>query len=340
MRTRNIIVMGASYGGLAAYTTLTQLLPADLPASLFLVQHMTPNHRSMLAELLSRSGPLPAVQPGDHDPYLEGHIYTAPSNRHLLVKNEHVRVVQGPRENGFRPSVDALFRSAAAAHTTRVVAVLLTGYRDDGVSGLDAVKRCGGTIIVQDPEEAEAPELPLNAVRQLPVDHILPLARIASKLTELVATEAPPSVAVPVDIQEGVKVSEHKVPNMDSLGKFADPTPFTCPDCGGVLWNIREETVPHMRCVTGHAYSYESLSAMQADTLENALWAAIRFMEERIKLLNVMAAEARRRNWVRSADQYEKTQGELNRSAAVLRDFIVGGGLRNGKIGEIESDSA
>jgi two-component system chemotaxis response regulator CheB len=340
MQTRDIIVMGASFGGLAAYTELTRRLPADLPASIFLVQHMTPNHRSLMAEILSRSSPLPAVQPADHDPYRPGHIYTAPSDHHLLIKNEHIRVVQGPRENGFRPSIDALFRSAAAAHTTRVTAVLLTGYRDDGVSGLDAVKRCGGTLIVQDPEEAEAPVLPLNAIRRLPVDHILPLAQIAPKLIELARVPAPSPPKVPEDIMEGVKVSEHKVPHMESMQRYADPTPLTCPDCGGVLWNIRNETVPHLRCVTGHAYSYDSLSTMQTDILENALWAAIRFMEERIKLLNLMAAEARGRNWVRSADQYENTQGELTRSAAVIRDFIVGGGLRAGNAAETETGTA
>ena len=331
MHKRDIVVMGASYGGLAAYTSVLSMLPADITAATFIVQHVTPDHKSALAEILSRSGPLQAVQPADEERYRPGVIYTASPNHHLLVKNAHVRVVQGPRENGHRPSIDTLFRSAAAAHTSRVIAVLLTGYRDDGVSGLDAVKRCGGTTIVQDPQEAQAPELPLNAVRRLQVDHILPLAGIALKLAELVVLPAAPAPPVPEDIMEGVKVSEHKVPNMDTLRKFADPTPFTCPDCGGVLWNIRNETVPHMRCVTGHAHSYDAYSAAQADVLENALWAAIRFMEERIKLLTVMADEARARNWARSAQQYERTQGELTRNAAVIRDYIVSGALRNGK---------
>ena len=326
---RNIIVVGASYGGLTAFSKLVSYLPKSLPAPIFFVQHVSPAHMSHLADILSNRGPLRAIQPTDHSPYEEGVVYTGAPNHHLLVKNAHLRVVHGPTENRFRPSIDALFRSAAAYHTTRVVGVLLTGYQDDGVLGLEAVKRCGGTAIVQDPNEAEVGVLPRNAIQRVQVDEVLPIEGIAKKLVELSELPADPPRAVPEDIMAGAKVSEHEIQALDTMQKIADATPFTCPDCGGVLWKIKNENVYSMRCVTGHAYTLEAYMDGQGAALENALWGAIRFMEERIKLVEVLQREAHEKKWRGSAEQYAKTTAELKQHASVLRNFVMSGSLNS-----------
>ena len=328
MRNHSIIVIGTSKGGVQALTELVSLLPKDFPASIFIVQHISPEFKSHLAEILSAKGDLPAITPEDGQEIKPGIIYVARENRHLLVKRDHIILPFGPRENRMRPSIDALFRSAAAYQTSRVVAVLLTGYLDDGVSGLAAVKRCGGITIVQDPKDAEAPDLPQNAINFVEVDHVLPISEIATKLVEIVHQLAGEPHPVPEEILMDVKVSEHTVPGvLQSMADMGELTPYTCPDCGGAMWDVQNEPMGRLICHTGHSFTMNSFLNSQSEIIENSLWEVIRFIEERIKIVERLAEKDRQNGRADSASNYFKRNEELNYHVRILRKFIISGAL-------------
>ena len=324
----SIIVIGSSAGGVQALTELVRFLPEDFPGSIFIVHHISPGYKSHLAEILTAKGKLPAISPEDGEAIKPGIIYVARENRHLLVKQDHVMVPFGPRENRLRPSIDALFRSAAAYQTSRVVAVLLTGYLDDGVSGLAAVKRCGGITIVQDPQEAEVPDLPNNAITSMEVDHVLPISAIAAKLVEIVHQPAGEPLPVPEEIIMDVKVSEHTVPGgLRSMHNVGEITPYTCPDCGGSMWEVKDEPMGRLMCHTGHSFTMSSFLTSQSEVIENSLWEVIRFIQERMKVIERLAEKDRENGREDSAWNYLKKNEELNYHVRILREFIVSGGL-------------
>ncbi len=324
----DIIVMGASFGGIKALSRLVSRLPPDLSAAVFIVQHMSPNVDSILDRILSEKGSLPAVKAEDGRKIESGLVYVAQPNHHLILNEAHMSLSAGPRENRARPSIDVLFRSAAAFHTTRVIGVILTGYLDDGVNGLHAVKRCGGIAVAQDPAEAEAHEMPENAIRDVQVDHILPLDQMASMLPILSGRPAGEPLPVPEDIMEEIRISEQAVPNLDNMEKQGQKTSFTCPECGGVLWKVDEEPVPRFRCHTGHAFTLRTYMEGQAEALENSLWGAARFMRARVKRLKTMARKEREKSRFKSAESYEKTMAELSNHVQVIRQFIISGVLK------------
>ena len=328
MINHSIIVIGTSKGGVQALTELVSLLPKDFPASIFIVQHLSPGFKSQLAEILSAQGDLPAITPEDGDQIKPGIIYVARENRHLLVQQDHIILPFGPRENRLRPSIDALFRSAAAYQTSRAVAILLTGYLDDGVSGLAAVKRCGGITIVQDPQEAEAPDLPNNAINSVDVDHVLSISEIAEKLVEIVHQPAKKPLPVPEEIKMDVKVSEHSVPGgLRKMSEMGEISPYTCPDCGGVMWDVENEPVGRLVCHTGHSFTMNSFLHSQSEVIENSLWEVIRFIQERIKIVERLAEKDRQDGRADSASNYYKKNEELSHHVRILRKFIISGGL-------------
>ena len=185
MPRHDIIVIGASAGGIWSLTQLVQHLPVDFPAPVFIVIHTSPQYPSCLPDILQASGKLPAVHAVDSTAIEPGRIYVAPPDRHLLVKPEYMRVVLGPKENRFRPAIDPLFRTAASAYGKRVVGVVLSGALDDGTAGLIEIKEQGGVAIVQDPKEALFPYMPESAIKHTEVDHILPVTDIARVLVDL-----------------------------------------------------------------------------------------------------------------------------------------------------------
>jgi two-component system, chemotaxis family, protein-glutamate methylesterase/glutaminase len=191
--TRNIVVVGASAGGVEAITQLVAGLPLDFPAAIFVVLHVPPTG-SVLPQILARAGSLDARHAADGDEIHAGCIFVAPPDRHLLLDSEAMRVISGPKENGHRPAIDPLFRTAAAAHGTHVAAVILSGSLEDGTAGLQAVKRAGGTTIVQDPDEAHYRAMPDSAIRLTSPDHVLRIDEISELLVraydDTVATEA------------------------------------------------------------------------------------------------------------------------------------------------------
>jgi len=325
----DIVVVGASAGGVEALSELFSRLPGDVAASFFVVLHVPDRGTSVLPGILSRRGALPAVHPRDGARIEPGRVYVAPPGFHLLVKRGAVRLVRGPRENGARPAVDPLFRTAAAAYGRRVVAVVLSGTLDDGTAGLQAVKAAGGTALAQDPDEAMYAGMPRSAAEHVAVDGVLPLAEIAMTLVRLANT--------PVEEgQGGGDVSDELKPDIDAVEMDprlvhgddhpGHPSGYTCPECHGALWEMHEGELVRYRCRVGHAYSVETLLSEQSTAMEAALWTALRALEERALLSRGMAERMDRRGHDRLAARYRGEEYETQERAELIRRVLLAGG--------------
>jgi two-component system chemotaxis response regulator CheB len=291
MPKRNIIVIAASAGGVPALTELVQSLPLNFDASIFIVLHTPPSVRSYLPEILNNNGLLKAFHPEDGAKIKPRQIYIAPPDHHLLVDEDSVLVRKGPKENKFRPSADALFRSAAYTHGPRVIGVVLSGLLNDGTSGLWSVKNRGGITMVQ--EDPLYQSMPQNAAENVEVDYKVPISEMALLLTHLIYEEAPEMPVMPAEQEELMKAevviaaSDHSF----ELGifKHGEWTPFTCADCGGALINFQEGKTIRFRCHTGHAFTASSLLAGVTEEVEDQLWKTVRHIEETIMLLETIS---------------------------------------------------
>jgi two-component system chemotaxis response regulator CheB len=312
--TRDLVVVGASAGGVEALRALAQDLPPDFPAAVFVVLHTAPNSPGLISQILDRAGPLPAAVATDGEPVVPGRIYVAPPDHHLLVKGDRVRTAQGPRENRARPAVDPLFRSAAACCGARVIGVVLTGYLDDGASGLAAVKACGGLAIVQDPEDAAYPDMPQSAIEAAGPDHVVPLNRIGPLLRQLAGAPTAPSPAPPHHVLLEARIAERAMSDIPAENDMGRPVPIGCPECGGPLWEVEEDAVKRYRCHVGHGYTAKALIADQDEAVERALWAALRTMAKR-------EADAGRSA---SAEGFEQRATESHDHAQALRWVLLG----------------
>lgn len=328
MSGHDIITIGASSGGVEALMALTRDLPEDLPAAVFIVLHLSPDSTSMLPHILGRRCPLPVAAATDGEPIRPGRVYVAVPDRHLIVDPGVVRVVRGPRENRHRPAVDVLFRSAARAYGPRVVGVVLTGALDDGSAGLLAIKRQGGLAIVQDPDEALIPSMPVNALRHAPVDHTLRLAAIPAKLAALAGEPpaekgAPP---VPREIEYEVGMARQ---DPVALRVLAPPngalSSFTCPECHGPIWEIQDNSLLRFRCRTGHAYTADSFLEEQSEALEAALWMAVNTLEESAQMSARLATEAGGRGHHLVQDRFTDKARTARERAAIIRQVIHNG---------------
>ncbi len=320
MANRDIILIGASAGGVQALTELIAGLPADFPAAVFVVLHVSPYGRSAMPVILSRAGKLPATHAADGEPVRMGQIYVAPPDHHLVVQDGVVRLSRAPTENAQRPAVDVLFRSGAQAYGRRTVAVVLTGNLDDGTAGLAVVKRHGGTAVVQDPEDADYPSMPHSAIMNVEVDYVLPLAGIAPLLVELIREPLEDLEPEPEDLDMKEELEHGHDPEEQGV-----PSDLTCPECGGSLRESRVEEVVHFRCRTGHAYSPETLLAKQDDVVEAALWAAVRSLLENAALARRMERRMGQGSRLHhgAEQRYERRAEEAERHAEILRRLLV-----------------
>jgi two-component system chemotaxis response regulator CheB len=267
MAGHDVIVIGASAGGVEALSQLVAQFPSDLAASIFIVLHTAPDSPGLLAQILDNRGPLRATIPADGEPIEPGVIYVAPPDRHLLVKPGHMHLTRGPRENRSRPAIDVLFRSAAIAYGPRVVGVILTGLLNDGVVGLLAVQRCGGVTVAQDPADATYPDMPHNALKVVAADYVLPLAEMGAVLARLAGEPAPAAAPAPLDIVAEARFAERGVEMSDGEVQLGQATSLSCPECNGPLQRLENDAVHRYRCHVGHAYTAESLAADQGGRL-------------------------------------------------------------------------
>jgi two-component system chemotaxis response regulator CheB len=326
MDRHDIIVLGASAGGVEVLSQLARGLPAGLPASLFVVCHFPPDSRSILPEILSRSGPLLAAHARDGDPIYPGHIYVAPPDLHLLLHHGTIQMKHGPRENGHRPAIDPLFRSAARVYGPRVIGVVLTGALYDGVAGLMAIRSAGGLAVIQDPRDAFVPILPLNAAAIAGADHVVPAADLASLLTDLVKQPAPAKgetpMADPIEKLPEVQVRDAEAQQRGE--RNGSLSVFTCPECGGSLWQADDNGAVRFLCHVGHAYYGEALLAEQTEILEAALWTAARTFKDRSVLSRQMANRERALGNAEAAKRFEEQAQQAERYGASIQKYLLG----------------
>lgn len=315
MLGRDIIVVGASSGGVDALPKLIASLPGNLPAAVFIVLHIPAQEAGLLPEIIRRFASLSVANGIDGEKVRKGHVYVAPPDHHLQLDGTRVRLSRGPRENFHRPSIDALFRTAAECHGPRVAGVVLTGHLDDGTAGLHAVKSHGGIAIVQDPKDAVVPAMPQSALRNVKVDHCTPLAEIAPLLVRLAMTRVVSKTRKRVSRMKRRSMSPKEMEK-----EFGRPTSYVCPECNGPLWETKAGPSLQFRCHVGHAYSPDSLLADHADGLERALWSAVRTFDERAGLLRRLGERKYHSESV--GKQWEAKAKELERHAEVVRKLL------------------
>jgi two-component system, chemotaxis family, protein-glutamate methylesterase/glutaminase len=321
-----VIVVGASAGGVEALTTLAEGLPEDLDAAVCVVLHLHAGAKSRLAEIVSRAGPLPAVQARGGERLVGGRIYVAPPDRHLIVRGSHAVVVRGPHENGLRPSIDVLFRSAALAYGRRVVAAVLSGTRDDGVAGASAIGACGGCVFVQDPDDALFGTLPAQTVGHDHPDRVLPLVELAPAIAS--ATQR---LSEEVDVREngdGAMRLESAYATLDKQALEQEapgrPSAFSCPACGGVLREVESDDLLRFRCRVGHAYTADGVLDGQEESVEAALWTALRALQERAELSDRLAERVGTAGAERSRRRFAAVAEEARAQAETIRRVLAG----------------
>ena len=326
-----LIVMGASVGGVSALSTIFAALPANFPAAILAVMHVGARN-SVLPDILGKTSALPVRFAEAREPVRAGRILLAPPDRHMLVANlagqATVELTRGPKENHTRPAIDPLFRSAAAAFGPKVVGVVLSGYLDDGTAGLQAIKACGGKALVQEPQDAVAPSMPQSALDYAEVDCRLPCAEIGPALLALASgTPAPASAAPSLPPVPQWIVVENRfargVGNMDQLEKIATPSTFTCPECQGTLWELHGQQPQRFRCHTGHSFTAKMLGELQHDKAEDAIWAAVRALQEKEKLYLNLAAKAQVWQHPGTASEYAAKARQAGEQADVLKRALL-----------------
>lgn len=325
MTKRNIIVIGTSAGGVFALKELVSALPADFPASVFIVMHVSPHSPSLLPDILSTAGPLEAIHPVDGEVIQPGRIYIAPPDHHLLIEYEQILVKKGPKENRFRPSIDALFRSAAYTYGSQVIGIVLTGMLDDGTSGMWSVQRLNGVTIVQEPDDAAYASMPNSVLDYVDVDYRVPLADLPALLVRL-TSEAIPDSSPDAIAEEDRMATEIGIAAQDNAFEMGildmgELTPLTCPECNGALISIREGKLVRYRCHTGHAYTASSLLAETTRMTEESFWSAIRQLEETVIILEQSGKQfAAGGNW-QASEQFMAKAQEMRERASRVHEF-------------------
>lgn len=309
-------MVGTSAGGMEALKELVAQLPSTFSAPVFIVQHMAASaDAGVLAALLDKTGALRCTIAKNGERFEGGRIYVSPADNHLLIKKRAMIVTKGARENRYRPAIDPLFRSAAVSHGPRVISVVLTGLLDDGTEGTSAVKRCGGTTVVQDPADATYPDMPQSALA-VNVDHCIPLREMGVLLDRLVRAPSGKQRAIPEDIRVEAVIAERVVSDVHAVDSLGTQVPYNCPGCGGVLWEIEKSKTLRYRCHTGHSFTAASLLAEQSSKIEETLWITLRMLEERRNLLRSMRE---RGQGTKSAIERQKdTEVHIERIRAIL----------------------
>jgi two-component system chemotaxis response regulator CheB len=316
-----IIVIGASAGGFHAVSKLASMLPPDLNAAVLVVLHVSRNSSvTIIREHIQKQTGLVCKIAKNEDTISAGHIYIAPADHHLLVaKGNKIIVNKGVHENRWRPSIDVLFRSAANAYNSRVIGIVLSGLLDDGTSGMYAIKQSGGTCIVQEPAEAEFPDMPNSVLRSVDVDYRIPLTDMAYVLDDIMSKAPKEAVAVPEQVKVEAEIGERMSSSMQDVSKLGELTPFVCPDCGGSLWHLKEGRLDRYRCYTGHVYTENILLDKQIEKFEDAIWVAIRMLEERNNLLMAAAShDHSKTDKVDKEDRIAKLKMHINRLKELL----------------------
>ena len=321
-----IIVVGASAGGVEALKRLAADLPVDLAAAVFVVLHLAPDRRSLLAEILGGAGPLPAVQAEHGAAIRPGRIVVARPDRHLMIERDRIVLSRGPRENRSRPAIDPTFRTASRAYGPDVAGVILSGALGDGSAGLMAIKARRGLTVVQEPAEALFEDMPRAAIRDVGPDHVLPIAAIGPLLSRWAASRPTDPGDEPMsDGGRGREAEQIRRTQQDQAdgGRPGAVSTYTCPECGGSLWQFQEGPVMQFRCHVGHSYSAESLLSDLSDELEAALWSCVRMLAEKATVQRQLAAAADGRGHPEQAELFREHAEAHDLQGRLIRERLL-----------------
>lgn len=320
----DIIVLGSSTGGIEIMLKILKDLPKELPASIFIVQHVAPTSQGYLAQILKNVCQLEVTEAIDNEYIKKGYIYVARPDYHLLIKNGRIKLLRGPKENRSRPAIDPLFRSAAAFYGARVIGIILSGSLNDGTAGLLAVKDCGGVAIVQSPDEATCSSMPQSALDNVCVDYCLPAADIAAKLIDIVDQKAEESCQIPENILPETTIAENGHLDSESQDISGDVSVYSCPECGGRLWEMNKKNkFLRFRCHLGHDFTAASMLSECSYTLDTAFEIALRTLEEKTVLLKQMAEDSRILGQDSMANIYEKQAKETLNQSEMLNKLLM-----------------
>lgn len=320
-KIRNIIVIGASSGGITAIKEVINGLPKNINAAVVVVLHVSPNSDcGIITSILQNYTSLTCMVASNGMILEKGFLYLAPAGQQLMVKENSIVLTHGPYENKYRPAIDVLFRSAAVYYGNRVIGVILTGLLDDGTSGMYAIKKSGGLCIVQDPSDASFPDMPKSVLNKIAVDYILPVTEIAEAIMSFLAVPLPPKVQILKEIKIEVEIVEKMFTGDSNLKIIGEKSDFVCPDCGGELYTLKNEPLNRYRCYTGHVYNEKVLDEIQDHKLEESIWTSIRMLEEKANLMQLMSN--------RNGDQfvsknYQARISQIKQHISSLKSFLL-----------------
>ena len=322
VKVKNIITIGASAGGLEAITRLVKTFKNDMDAAILIVIHLSNYSRSdVIIDILQKNTTLKCIVPFDQQEIENSTIYLAPTDRHLLLERGRMRITRGAKENHYRPSIDALFRSAAEAYTGCVTGIILTGLLDDGSSGMNAIKRCGGRCIVQDPNEAAFTDMPNSVLRTTAVDFTMSIHEMGYVLDDLYSRSICHQQQVPADIKLEAEIARRLTTNIEDIRNLGSFTPLTCPDCGGVMVKVDDDEPARYRCYTGHTFTEKILESEQLKRIEESMWVSIRMLEERKNLLLNMQGETNSNG--QTPERRDERIGDMQVHIDTLRNALL-----------------
>lgn len=321
-RGHDIIVIGGSIGSVSVLQEILSNLKPELKASVFIVYHIAANSPNMFPDIISNKTKLKVKTPVNGEEIEQGVIYFPQPDNHIMIHGGYVKIAKGPQENRWRPSIDPLFRSAAVSYGPRSVGILLSGYLDDGVSGLAAIKKMAGITIIQDPNEAAFPDMPLSALNVLTPDYILKSYEIADVLTRLSQQPTNARVPIPEDLQMEVKLSESVKSNINLEERMGELVPQVCPDCSGPMWKHEEEKMARFRCHVGHSYTEKTLLAEQSKLLQDDLVKIIRKYSEYRNFVQDIVNKEDYENHRDIKTKLEKQLHNIDKTINVLHDLL------------------
>lgn len=322
MANHDVVAIGTSAGGVDALLYLAKQFPRDFPAAVLITIHLPSDFRSGLDQILARAGRLPVSFASEGEPLKPGRIYLAPPERHLLAEGEHLTLGTGPLENWARPAIDPMLRSVAVCCGPHAIGVVLTGTMDDGASGLHAISECGGIAVVQDPNDAAFPEMPLRALNQANPQYVVSLSEMPSLLESLVHQPSGDPMPIPERLRFDVKVAKGEGSSMEELEHIGRRSVLSCPECGGVMWEIEEGDLIRYRCHVGHALSSQAMSDGITDKVREALYVALRALDEQAALSDKLLTRASAQGRNRMAEVWARKKEETNRQRNVIQKTI------------------